>query len=109
MNGGKGEGRLTLMRSWKKAADWLRPACPLFLNTTNTVQICIAAYPHRFLTNQNELKKNKALVDCTHIRRWMKTPNNISRPKTIPIQMPITTAISKPTTRSNKLHTNSKR
>ena len=24
--GGEGEGRLTLMRSWNRAADWLRPA-----------------------------------------------------------------------------------
>ena len=24
--GGEGDGRLTLMRSWNRAADWLRPA-----------------------------------------------------------------------------------
>jgi len=26
MEGGEGEGRLTLMRSWNRSADWLRPA-----------------------------------------------------------------------------------
>jgi len=27
--GGEGKGRLTLMRSWNRAADWLRPALKL--------------------------------------------------------------------------------
>ena len=28
-----GEGRLPLMRSWNRAADWLRPALPKYLNS----------------------------------------------------------------------------
>jgi len=39
--GGEGEERLTLMRCWNRAADWLRPALKLVVSSTERRISCV--------------------------------------------------------------------
>jgi len=57
--GNGGEGRLTLMRSWNRAADWLRPAMLITTTTTTTTTVlcCYSENPAASVQSANAAVK----------------------------------------------------